>query len=204
MKNWLAVLAALCLLAFPTSVAQADEHDQKIYLDEDYGDERAWALGLSLGLVDIGESVIDETTPLSDDDVEQYLMLNLRIPFGDRHAHRSPGGGGFRGFIEPEIGYWDADFSTNLSVGVNLIGSMPLNAVEFFVGGGIGWHFLDTDFALPSGETSNSSLGLNAQFGVDISANDALSFFAVSRLDVIDDERDELERKLAVGLRFRF
>ncbi len=204
MRSWLAVAAAVCVLAVPGQVVFGEEHDEKIYLDEDYDDARTWAVGIGLGLVDIGDSIIDETTVLSDDDIEQFLMLNLRIPFGDRHAHRGSSRTGFRGYLEPELGYWDGDFASDMVVGVNVIGGMPFNAVEFFVGGGIGMHFLDTDFALPSGDTSDNSLGLNAQFGVDVSASESLSFFALSRFDLIDDERDQLETKVAVGLRFHF
>ncbi|MFQ5526778.1 MAG: hypothetical protein ACE5GX_11020 [Thermoanaerobaculia bacterium] len=204
MKKWPTVIAVACALVVPGQAAFADQHEGRVYLDEEYEEQRDWSLGLGLGLVDIGESIIDQTTPLSNDDVEQYLTLNLRIPFGERHAHAGSSRGGFRGYLEPELGFWEGDFSSNLSVGVNIIGGMPFNAVEFFVGGGIGMHFLDTDFPLPSGDTSEDSIGINAQFGVDLSVSRAISVFAVSRFDLVDDSRDQLETKAAVGLRFRF
>lgn len=204
MKSWLTVFAALCALVVPGQVVFGDEHEEKIYLDEEYEEERGWAVGVGLGLVDIGDRIIGDTTVLSNDDVEQYLMLNIRIPFGDRHAHGGPSRAGFRGYLEPELGYWGGDFSSDLLIGINVIGGMPFNAVEFFVGGGVGMHFLDTDLPLPSGDTSDESIGLNAQFGVDVSASKNISFFAMSRFDLIDDPRDQLESKAAVGLRFRF
>lgn len=204
MRIWLAVAAALCVLAGSGQMVFAEEHDETIYLDEDYDNERTWSIGLGIGLVDIGDSVIDRTTILNDDDDDQFLMLNLRIPFGDRHAHRGPEKTGFRGYVEPELGYWEGDFATDMVVGVNVIGGLPYRAAEFFIGGGVGMHFLDTDFALPSGKTSDDSLGVNAQLGVDVKAGDSISFFALSRFDLIDEERDELETKLAVGLRFHF
>lgn len=204
MRTWLAAVAALCVLAGPGQIVFAEEQDERIYLDEDYDDARTWSVGLGIGLVDIGDSVIDATTILNDDDDEQFLMLNLRIPFGDRHAHRGPDRTGFRGYLEPELGYWEGDFATDLVVGLNVIGGMPFKAVELFIGGGVGMHFLDTDFALPSGKTSDDSLGVNVQFGLDVSASESISFFGLSRFDLIDDGRDELESKLAIGLRFHF
>lgn len=206
MRNWIVVALGVCFLVVPSQVALADAHeeDQKIYLDEEYEDERDWALGIGIGLVELGDNFVQGGQVVSDDDVEQYLMLSLRIPFGDRHAYGGSSRTGFRGYLEPELGYWDGDTSSDFLVGINVVGGMPFNAVEFFVGGGIGMHFLDTDIVLPGGDDGDDALGVNAHFGVDVSLGESASIFALGRFDLVDDDRDELEGKAAVGLRFRF
>lgn len=208
MKNWTLMMAALFVLVAPGQVALADQHTEddgeKIYLDEEYEEDRDWAIGVGLGLVELGDNFVQGGSVVSDDTVEQYWMLNLRIPFGDRHAHRGSSAGGFRAYLEPELGYWDGAVSSDLLFGLNIVGGMPFNAVEFFVGGGIGMHFIDNKLAGPGGQNNDEALGVNAQFGVDVSLSQNLSLFGMGRFDLIDDDRDELEGKAAVGLRFRF
>ncbi len=207
MKNWVLVVVAVCALVLPAQMALADEHEeeQKIYLDEEYEEGRDWALGIGLGLVDLGNDfVVADDAVIDIDDVEQYLMLNLRIPFGDRHAHGGSSAGGFRGYLEPELGYWDGDISSDMLLGINIVGGMPFNAVEFFIGGGIGLHFIDNDLQVAGGDDSDEALGVNAHFGVDVSVSDSVSLFGMGRFDLVDDNRDELEGKASVGLRFRF
>lgn len=208
MKNCMIAALALMVFVLPGQAALADQHeeadDQKIYLDEEYEEERDWAIGIGLGLVELGDNFVQGGLVVNDDDVEQYLMLNLRIPFGDRYAHPGSSSTGFRGYLEPELGYYDGDVSSDLLLGINIVGGMPFNAVEFFVGGGIGLHFLDSDLALPGGDDQDDALGVNAHFGVDVSVSESISFFGMGRFDLVDDDRDELEGKAAVGLRFRF
>lgn len=210
MKNWVATVIAVGALVLPGQIAFADDHDeegdQKIYLDEEYDEERDWVLSIGLGLVDIGADfvVVDGETLTGGDNVEQQLMLSLRIPFGDRNAHSGSGSAGFRGYLEPELAYWDDDFSSDLLVGINIVGTIPFNAVEFFTGGGIGLHFLDNNVTVPGGSDSNEALGINAHFGVDVSVSERVSFFGLGRFDLVDDDRNEIETKAAVGLRFRF
>lgn len=207
MKNWVLVVVTVCALVLPGQMALADEHEeeQKIYLDEEYEEGRDWALGIGLGLVDLGDDfVVADDAVIDIDDVEQYLMLNLRIPFGDRHAHGGSSAGGFRGYLEPELGYWDGDISSDMLLGINIVGGMPFNAVEFFIGGGIGMHFIDSDLQVAGGDDSDEALGVNAHFGVDVSVSDSVSLFGMGRFDLVDDDRDELEGKASVGLRFRF
>lgn len=207
MRSWI-LSAALLALILPGQMARADQHeeaeDQKIYLDEEYDEDREWAIGIGLGLVELGDNFVEGGTVISDDDVEQYLTLSLRIPFGDRHAYRGSSSGGFRGYLEPELGYWDGDFASDLLFGINVVGGMPFNAVEFYVGGGIGIHFLDSDLVLPGGQDGDEALGVNAHFGVDVSVSESVSVFGTGRFDLVDDDRDELEGKAAVGLRFHF
>jgi len=208
MKNWVATVIAVGALVLPGQIAFADDDDeagdQKIYLDEEYDEERDWSIGLGLGLVELGDNFIQGGLVVTDDDVEQYLMLNLRIPFGDKNAHGGSSNNGFRGYLEPELGYWDGDVSSDLLLGINIVGGMSFNAVEFYVGGGIGIHFLDSDLVVPGGDSSGEALGVNAHFGVDVSVSEGVSLFAMGRFDLVDDDRDELEGKAAVGLRFHF
>jgi len=207
-KNWAATVIAMGALVLPGQIAFADQHEQeeaqRVYLDEEYDEERDWSIGLGLGLVELGDNFVEGGFVVSDDDVEQYLMLNLRIPFGDRHAHRGASSTGFRGYLEPELGYWDGDTGSDLLLGINIVGGMPFNAVEFYVGGGIGIHFLDSDLVVPGGDDADEALGVNAHFGVDVSVSEGVSLFAMGRFDLVDDDRDELEGKAAVGLRFHF
>lgn len=208
MRNWLVGVLAICALVVPGRVALAESHeemdDEKIYLDEEYEEERDWSIGLGLGLVELGDNFVQGGLVVSDDDVEQYWTLNLRIPFGDRHAHSSAGRGGFRGYLEPELGYWDGTTASDLLLGLNVVGGMPLNAVEFFVGGGLGIHFLDSDLNLAGAQDSDEALGVNAHFGVDVSVSKNVSLYGMGRFDLIDDDRDELEGKAGIGLRLHF
>ncbi len=207
MKRFILMTALAMLFApVPGVFAEDATEEEKVYLEEDYDDEdRDWSIGIGLGLVELGDNVIEGGRIVSDDDVEQYYTINVRIPFGDRNAHSSSTSAGFQGYLEPEIGHWDGDVSSDTLVGLNIVGAIPFNAVEFFVGGGLGLHFTDTDFDLPDiDDDSDSALGANAHFGVDVSVSDNVSFFGVGRFDLVDDDRDELEGKAYVGLRFRF
>ncbi len=198
-------IACLAMLGSTPLLAQEEEEDQ-IYLQEEPERDRSdWSLGLGFGLVERGDNVIAGQQIVNDDTVETYISLALRIPFGHRHAHR--GNAGFRGYLEPEVARWDGDFESDTLVGLNIIGAMPFNAVEFFVGGGIGLHMTDIEIdGLPEGvsDTSDDAIGLNAQFGVDVSVSRAVSLFGVGRFDLVDDDRDELEGKASIGIRFRF
>jgi hypothetical protein len=219
MRHWPAVLLLAGVVALPGSVAfaqdeaagateqgEVSEAPEEIYLDEDYDERNRWALGVSVGLVELGDNVVQGDRVVSDDDVEPYFTVSARIPFGDRQANFGSARGGFQGYLEPEIGYWDGDRGSDTMLGLNIIGGMPYNAVEFFLGGGIGVHFLDVDFDdLESFDSdSDTALGVNAQFGVDVSLSKNAALFGVGRFDLVDDDRDELEAKVSVGVRFRF
>lgn len=188
----------------------ATPEEERIYLQEEpEWDKRQRAFGIGIGLVELGDNVVEGQVLTADDDVETYFTINLRLPIGDREAHGSYGRrGGFRAYVEPEIGYWESDFTTDMLLGVNLIGAMPLNAVEFFVGGGIGAHFLDVDDRLIGNAVvlgdSDTALGVNAQFGVDVALGKKTGVFAAGRFDLVDDSRDEFEGKAYLGLRVRF
>jgi sulfur carrier protein ThiS len=160
-----------------------------------------YTLGIGFGLVKLDQ-------PDLEDDVENYSTASLRIAFGDQSAHRG-GRRGLRGYLEPEIGVWDGARSSDTLVGVNIIGSIPFNAVDFFVGAGVGYHMLSADsFTTGEGTVVPSSdedvIGVNAQFGVDVHLNHNVTVFGTGRFDIVNDANDSLEAKVYLGLRFGF
>jgi opacity protein-like surface antigen len=215
MKGWLAlfVLVSLILIAPSVAGAQAmageaaqDDDQEGVYVKHDEDDwdedETRYALGVGFGLVNLDEEALS-------DDVEPYFNASLRIRIGHNRGSRTVKRFGMQGFFEPEIGYWEASeggfSSEDLLVGVNVVGVTPLGGADFFVGGGIGLHFSDTEL-LVRGQNisgSNESIGLNAQFGVDVHVAEKVSLFGVGRFDIVED-RDDLEAKAYVGARFYF
>lgn len=210
--KWIGALMAICVLgASATFAAPQDEGDTYVRHDKrDWEDEGRYALGLALGLVSLDD-------PGQADDVEFYGTINFRIAVGPGHDRP----GGWRGYIEPELGYWEsgADLSgqsiqslgrTDLLLGLNIVGVMPFNAVDFFIGAGAGIHFIDQDArTLTSGgsidtSSSDEALGVNAHFGVDVGLSRKVSLFGVGRFDIVDDASNSLDAKAYLGLRFRF
>lgn len=164
-------------------------------------DENRFDFGIAIGLVNLDEEALD-------DDVESYLTASLRIAFGDTSAHRG-GRGGLQGYLEPEIGIWDGDQASDTLLGINVIGSIPFNAVDFFVGAGAAIHMLETDaFIDANGDTvastDDDAFGVNAQFGVDVHLSENITVFGTGRFDIVDDSSDSLQAKVYLGLRFGF
>ncbi|MCZ6726691.1 MAG: hypothetical protein O7A98_04975, partial [Acidobacteria bacterium] len=93
--------------------------------------------GIGVGLVNLDEEALS-------DDVETYLTAHFRIAFGDVTAHRG-GRRGLQGYFEPEIGIWDGATASDTLIGFNIIGSIPFNAVDFFVGAGAAIHMIEVD-----------------------------------------------------------
>ena len=94
-------------------------------------------------------------------------------------------------------------------IGVNIIGSIPFNAVDFFVGAGAAIHMLETDAFTDSdgmtvAATDDDAFGVNAQFGVDVHLTENVTVFGTGRFDIVDDSSDSLEAKVYLGLRFGF
>lgn len=210
--NWIGALVAVCVLgATATFAAPQGEGNTYVRHDgRDWEDEGRYSLGLALGLISLDD-------PGQADDVEFYGTINFRIAVGPGHS--SPGG--WRGYIEPELGYWEAgtDLSglsaqslgrTDLLLGLNIVGVMPLNAVDFFVGAGAGIHFIDQDVRTVTSagsidrSESDEALGVNAHFGVDVGISRNVSLFGVGRFDIVDDNSNSLDAKAYLGLRFRF
>ncbi len=210
--KWIGALPAVCLLAAaPTFAAPQQDGDTYVRHDQrDWEDDSRYSLGLGLGLISLDD-------PGQADDVELYGTINFRIAVGP--GHNRPGS--WRGYLEPELGYWESGTGTrgqtsqslgrsDLLLGVNLVGVMPLNAVDFFLGAGAGIHFIDEDVRVfannGSIDRSNSdeALGVNAHFGLDVGITRNMSLFGVGRFDIVDDNSNSLDAKAYLGLRFRF
>ena len=188
---------ALVLLAVAPAAAQ------------DRQDSDRFGLGLGFGVVE------------PDDAGELYYMGSFRIRlWGDdddedrdeddwRYASR----GDIEAYIEPEIGYWEADggrsSESDLLLGVNGIGVVPGRTVDYFFGVGLGYHFLDRDIRSPGDvrravDDSDEVFGGNFQVGLDIHLSDAVSLFGAGRFDILEDIDDTLQGKVYMGLRFTF
>lgn len=182
------LLSALLLCVAPSLHAQEDE-------------EGRFGLGIGAGMVE------------ADGGAEPYLTASLRIRAGYRQAGEERQGA-VTGFIEPEVGYWTQDFgdveTTDLLLGVNIGGAVRLRMIEYFLGAGIGWHFLDQEITRAGGNVSDDdgALGVNAQFGFDVRMSEVLSLYGVGRFDLVDvDEASAFEAEQAkayLGMRFRF
>jgi hypothetical protein len=199
MRRWLtisAVMGALLLGSAPTW-AQDDRND-----DDDHNDAYNWALAVGVGLVE----------PANE--TEMYLMAALRMRVGRYDDEDGHGGGrgdkSIQGYLEPEIGYWESSDDriegSDLLVGVNLVGAFPFASAETFLGVGIGVHFLDAALASgdPRDDGSETKLGANAQFGLDLHLTRSLSAFGAGRFDLVQDAADEVQSKVYLGLRARF
>jgi thiamine biosynthesis protein ThiS len=160
-----------------------------------------FGFGVGFGLVNLDEEAIS-------DDVETYFTAHVRIAFGDATAHRG-GRRGLQGYFEPEIGIWDGDAASDTLIGFNIIGSIPFNAVDFFIGAGAAMHMIEVDSFVEGNGTvvpaiDEDALGVNAQFGIDVHLNENVTIFGTGRFDIIDSASSSLEAKVYLGLRFGF
>jgi hypothetical protein len=183
MKRWLTLSLVLGGSLFGFQAAVAD--------DDDNGGSGGFGLGI--GLVNL-----DNVLAVADD-VELYYTANYRFAVGEERET----GGGWQGYLEPEVGYWDGDLASDLLVGVNFVGVLPYGGVDFFVGAGPAIHFLDSDVTVNNVTVSESeeAFGVNAHFGVDVHLSDSVSVFGTGRFDIVDDT-ESLEARAFVGLRF--
>ena len=195
MRRWLtisAVMGALLLGSAPTWAQQDDGENE----NEAYN----WALAVGAGLVEPA------------DNTETYLMAAFRMRVGrnDGENGGSSGDKSIQGYIEPEIGYWESTSDriegSDLLVGVNIIGAFPFAAAETFLGVGIGAHFVDAALVAddPREEGSETKLGANAQFGLDLHLSRSLSAFGAGRFDLVQGAADEVQSKVYLGIRARF
>ena len=205
MKRWtmVGVVTAAVLLTAGQAWAQ---NNRDRYDDEDEGGSRhrdRFALGVGIGLVEPNSKV------------ETYYTAALRIRTngrGDNDRRATGGDEGVTGYVEPEIGYWSANGDNNNAkgsdtlLGVNLIGVVPLGAVDSFFGVGAGAHFIDNSVLLNDRTLSGSAtkFGANAQFGLDLYINRKLSVFGVGRFDLVQDADNRIQSKVYLGLRGRF
>ncbi len=209
--KWIGALMAVCVPATATLAAPQETESTYVRHDtRDWEDEGKYSLGLALGLISLDD-------PGQADDVEFYGTVNFRIAVGP--GNNRPGS--WRGYLEPELGYWESGAGpagqssqqlgrSDLLLGLNIVGVMPFNAIDFFIGAGAGIHFIDQDVrrftAMGSIDSSDSdeALGVNAHFGVDVGISRNVSFFGVGRFDIVDDTANSLDAKAYLGLRFRF
>ena len=203
MRLWMRVsvlVLATLLCSGWAAQAQTDRNDSDDPYDEEEEDRDRFALGVGVGLVE----------PLNE--VETYLTAALRIRVAGRDSGRRNNADetGVAGYIEPEVGYWEATGDqaegSDLLVGVNLVGVVPMGIVDSFYGVGAGVHFVDTSLLEndPSLTDSETKLGANAHFGLDLYITDSLSAFGTGRFDLVQGSEDKVQTKVYLGLRARF
>jgi hypothetical protein len=197
----LAVTAAGLLLGTP---AQAQDRN-----DDEAREGRTkenFALAVGVGLADV------------DTGAETYLMAALRIRVSGRERQegdtqdwrgRPPESGGMKGYFEPEVGYWKSSqknhSGSDLLLGVNVVGVVPVGAVDTFIGAGVGAHRLDPALlSNPSSDSKQTKVGVNAQFGLDVFLTRSVSIFGTGRFDIVQDARKSVQAKGYLGLRARF
>jgi opacity protein-like surface antigen len=198
----LAVAACLLLLGNPVH-AQDRADDDRSDGQEQRGHE-SFALAVGAGLADVNSVA------------EAYLTAALRIRIGQRSQEgetsdwrgRQPENG-MRGYLEPEVGYWKASGNngagSDLLLGVNLIGVVPVGAVDTYIGAGLGAHRLDADLlSNPTSSGKQTKLGVNAQFGLDVYLTRSVSLFGTGRFDLVQDARKSVQAKAFLGIRGRF
>lgn len=240
-NRWLAATALMLALLLgwtETSRAQSSTNDQyeDVYDDEDVYDEDNLALGLGAGIVLPNDN--------GNEDGEIYYALNFRwrifdrnddakndrddtsaAGYNDRHNRRHyrgryPGDqgsdAGIRGFIEPEISYWERNEddrkAEDLLLGLNLVGVVPTRSADFFLGIGFGYHLLDGETILRDGsgreiarqDLKDERLGGNVQVGVELHISESVGLFGSGRLDILEDKPFDRQTKIWGGIRLHF
>jgi hypothetical protein len=195
-------MAAACLLLGAPASAQDEAGSDR----SEHRMRENFALAVGVGLADVNSVA------------ETYLTAALRIRAGGRERAedephdwrgRPPASGGMKGYFEPEVGYWKATgrngSGSDLLVGINLVGVVPVGAVDTFLGVGVGAHRLDAELlSNPTSTDKQTKLGVNAQFGLDVYVTRAVSLFGTGRFDLVQDARRSIESKVYLGLRGRF
>jgi hypothetical protein len=193
----IAPIVVVTLLFSGLASAQSSNDDDR---DDDARHQQNHALAVGVGLVEPAGQT------------ETYFMAALRWRIGGRddERNRQAASEGITGYLEPEIGYWkssdDRISGSDLLVGANLIGVVPFGNVDSFFGVGAGAHFVDASVLRddPGLSGSDTKLGLNAQFGIDIFLNHSLSIFGAGRYDLVQGAKDNIQAKVYLGLRSRF
>src|SRR5262249_6474576 len=157
-------LCALLLLFAAPVLAQEDEAER-------------FSIGIGGGIVQ------------TDTGNQPYLTAALRIRAGYRNAGEE-GRGSVTGFVEPEVGYWTGTAAgvdeKDTLLGINVGGAVRLRSVEYFLGGGVGYHFIKRDLGA-LGSRNDNKVGANAQFGFDLLMTDTISIYGVGRFDLVQD-----------------
>jgi hypothetical protein len=203
MRPWLRISALIGAVLLSANLASAQSRNDR---DDDRDDDEIsnFALAVAVGLVE----PVNQT--------ETYYTAQLRIRLGrgedgddDNGGGRSRQDRGIQGYIEPEIGYWKSTDSRvkgdDTLVGVNLVGAFPFSAAESFLGVGVGAHFVDSSLLENSSNVkgSETKLGVNAQFGIDLRLTRSLSAFGAGRFDLVQGAKDNVQSKVYLGLRAR-
>ena len=205
MKRWsMGMILALLALLVPGAAFAGDG---------DWAEVDRFAFGIGLGLVDLSDS-------LTDDSTETYLAANLRILLGDKDAEKDDKT--VVAYLEPEIGYWERDVrvplnvggtanssSSDFMVGVNILGVVPFRRVDYFFGAGLGVHFFDVGLDADNVDLgSDETFGVNVQVGIDVRLGEKAGLFGLLRLDLIEEvegaQIGEEQAKIVLGARFFF
>ncbi len=196
MKRWspIALLALLALLVPSSAMAQNEELDR-------------FAFGVGIGLVDLSDSVLDNST-------ETYLTAAFRILLGDKDRGRDDQA--VVAYLEPEIGYWEANNripigdssvesnQSDLSVGLNIVGLVPFRRVDYFLGAGLAIHSFDAGRDVSGIQLDDDeTFGVNIQTGLSVHVSENVDIFGLLRLDLVEDGQEE-QAKIVLGLRFNF
>jgi hypothetical protein len=201
MRLWLRTSALIGAALLCTNLASAQSRNDRD--DRDDGDVPNYALAVAVGLVE------------PRNQTETYYTAQLRIRIGRDEDDENGGGGARRdrsiqGYIEPEVGYWkstdDRIKGDDTLLGVNLVGAFPFAAAESFLGVGVGAHFVDSSLLENTSAVkgSETKLGVNAQFGIDLNLTRTLSVFGAGRFDLVQGAKDNVQSKVYLGLRARF
>ncbi len=195
-RSSLIALIALIAMLVPGIASAQDE-----YLDR-------FAFGIGIGLVDLSDS-------LDDDSTETYLHAQFRILLGDKNATRDEKT--VVAYLEPEIGYWNANYrvpvtggnfadgdQTDLMVGLNIIGVVPFQRVDYFLGAGLSIHSFDSGGDFSGVRVDDDEVfGVNIQTGLDVRLGENIGVFGLLRIDLVEDVVEE-QVKIALGVRFFF
>jgi len=196
MRRWLMTSALLGAALLAANLASAQSNRDR----DDKGEPTSnYALAVGVGLVQpTGQT-------------ENYYMAALRIRLNREDEDNGGGGGGrdrsIQGYLEPEIGYWKSTDrlikGSDTLLGINLIGAFPFASAETFLGAGVGAHFVDANVLRSDASLSGSQtkLGANAQFGIDLHITRALTVFGAGRFDLVQGAKDNVQSKIYLGLR---
>jgi hypothetical protein len=149
---------------------------------------------------------------------ETYWSANLRRRMRKTEAEGAFEGAkqqapeGLKAFLEAEVGYWKGSTLTtedkDLLLGVNLIAAVPTRSADIFIGVGFGAHFTDQALVKSGGSRSTVSdtrLGGNVQFGVEVRMSERTGLFGAGRIDFLSGtDRNRQLSKVWGGLRVRF
>ena len=204
MTRWTmaSALALTALLSTGWAQAQTSDRNDRDRDRDDAGRNRErFAFNIGAGLVEPSGGV------------ETYYTAALRIRVSardDDSRRRSTGDDSVTGYLEPEIGYWKASgkhgTGSDTLLGVNLIGVVPFGSVDSFFGVGAAFHSIDKSLLEDDRTLSgtDSKLGADAQFGIDIYITSKLSAFGTGRFDLVQGAKSRVQSKVYLGLRARF